>query len=383
MKRMQMVLIAVAVAVVVVVVAIVILTRTDDDGPETIKIGIAGPITGAYAKFGEQLVHGTEVFIEKINAAGGIGGLKLEIVLGDDACEAKQARAVANRLVNAGVYAVIGHFCSSSTIPASEVYNEADILMITPASTNPKITERGLTGIIRACFRDDQQGNFAGDYIATELKPKKVAIIHDKDTYGQGLADATRARLKDKHGIVAVLYEGVTRGDKDFNALVTKMKGLGVDMIYFGGLHTEAALIVRQAREQGLEATFMSGDGLATQEFAQLAGRAADGVLMTFAVDPTALPAAKAVVEEFRSRNIEPEGWTLYSYLAAEVVAKALEGTNLSRKGTVLGAYIKSHTIDTIMGPQEWDAKGDPKVAPIAVYRWEPAGDTYTYVQLH
>ena len=379
MKRMHWLLIAAA----VIVVAVVVWTRTGEVDENTIKIGIAGPITGAYAKFGEQLVRGTTVFVERINAAGGIQGRKLEIVQGDDACEAKQARAVANRMVDAGVYAVIGHFCSSSTIPASEVYSENDILMITPASTNPRVTDRGLPGIFRACFRDDQQGNFAGDYIANELKPKAVAIIHDKDTYGQGLADATRARLIEKHGIRDVLYEGITRGDKDFNSLITKMKGLKVDVIYFGGLHTEAALIVRQAREQGLDATFMSGDGLVTAEFAQLAGTAADGVLMTFAADPTRLPEAKAVVEEFRSRGWEPDGWVLYSYLAAQVVAAALEGTGLSHSGSELGQYIKTHTIDTIMGPQEWDEKGDPKAASLAVYRWEPTGgDSYTYVQL-
>ena len=379
MKRMHWLLIAAA----VIVVAVVVLTRTGETDENTIKIGIAGPITGAYAKFGEQLVRGTTVFVERINASGGIQGRKLEIVQGDDACEAKQARAVANRMVDAGVYAVIGHFCSSSTIPASEVYSENDILMITPASTNPRVTDRGLPGIFRACFRDDQQGNFAGDYIANELKPKAVAIIHDKDTYGQGLADATRARLIEKHGIRDVLYEGITRGDKDFNSLITKMKGLKVDVIYFGGLHTEAALIVRQAREQGLEATFMSGDGLVTAEFAQLAGTAADGVLMTFAADPTRLPEAKAVLEEFRSRGWEPDGWVLYSYLAAQVVAAALEATGVSHSGSEMGQYIKTHTIDTIMGPQEWDEKGDPKAAPLAVYRWEPSGaDSYTYVQL-
>ena len=370
-------------AAVVVVGVIVFLNRDVTTDQETIKIGIAGPITGAYAKFGEQLVRGTQVFVDKINAAGGIRGKMVEIVQGDDACEAKQARAVANRMVNDGVYAVIGHFCSSSTIPASEVYNEADLLVITPASTNPRITERGLTGVFRACFRDDQQGDFAGDYIANVVKPSTVAIIHDKDTYGQGLADATRARLREKYGIRDVLYEGVTRGDKDFNSLVTKMKGLGVDMIYFGGLHTEAALIVRQAREQGLEATFMSGDGLVTEEFAQLAGSASDGVLMTFAADPIRLPEAKAVVQEFRDRGWEPEGWTLYSYLAAQVVAAALEATDLSRSGADMDRYIKSNTIDTIMGPMEWDEKGDPKVAPIAAYVWQPKSEGgYTYVQI-
>ena len=158
---------------------------------QTIKIGIAGPITGPYAKFGEQLTRGAISAAKAINKAGGINGRMIEIVPGDDACDPKQARAVANRLINDGVHAVAGHFCSSSTIPASEVYDEANILMISPASTNPKVTDRGLPAVFRTCGRDDQQGDVAGDYIAKKLRAKRVAVIHDKDTYGQGLAEAT------------------------------------------------------------------------------------------------------------------------------------------------------------------------------------------------
>jgi branched-chain amino acid transport system substrate-binding protein len=338
----------------------------------TIKLGIAGPITGPYAKFGEQLVRGTEVLADRINQAGGIEGRKIEIVQGDDQCDPKQARSVANRMVSDKVVAVVGHFCSSSTIPASEVYSENNLLMITPASTNPQVTDRNIPTVFRTCFRDDQQGNYAGDYIANVLKPKAVAVIHDKDTYGQGLADATKARLRDKYGIQEVLYEGITRGDKDFNSLVTKMKGLGVDVIYFGGLHTEAALIVRQAREQGMTAaTFMSGDGLATDEFAQLAGDAANGVLNTFSADPARLETAKEVVEDFRKRGYEPEGFTLYSYAAAEVIASALKAVGVTNDGKKLADYLHSNTVNTILGPTEWDEKGDPKVAPLGVWRWQ------------
>lgn len=347
-------------------------TKKEEGAGDTIKIGIAGPITGPYAKFGEQLINGTKVLADDVNAKGGIDGKQIEIVQGDDQCDPKQARSVANRMVSDQVYAVVGHFCSSSTIPASEVYAEGNLLDITPASTNPQVTDRGLATVFRTCFRDDQQGNFAGDYIATVLKPKAVAIIHDKDTYGQGLADATRARLKDKYGIEAKLYEGVTRGDKDFNSLVTKMKGLGIDMIYFGGLHTEAALIVRQAREQGMNAaTFMSGDGIETDEFSQLAGDAAAGVLNTFAADPARLDTAKAVVQEFRDRKIEPEGFTLYSYAAAEAIVEALKGTGLSRDGKKLAEWLHQNGANTVLGKVEWDDKGDPKVAPLGIWRWQ------------
>ena len=200
-----------------------------------IKIGVSGPHSGPYAAFGEQLWRGATQAIEDINAAGGINGVKLVAVKGDDACEPKQAVNVANRLVEQDkVSAVVGHFCSSSSIPASEVYAESDILMVTPASTNPTVTDRNLPAVMRVCGRDDQQGRVAGDYIADDLLAGSVAVIHDKDTYGQGLADAARAQL-DARGVNVVLYEGLTRGEKDFNALVTKIRGLNPDVVYFGG----------------------------------------------------------------------------------------------------------------------------------------------------
>ncbi len=349
---------------------------------KTIKIGVAGPITGPYAKFGEQLTRGANAAAAAINASGGIDGNKIEIIPGDDACDPKQARAVANRMVNEGVYAVAGHFCSSSTIPASEVYDEANILMVTPASTNPQVTERGLPAVFRVCGRDDQQGDVAGDYIAKVVKAKRVAVIHDKDTYGQGLADATKARLNKTHGIKEVLYEGVTRGDKDFNSLITKMKGLKVDLIYFGGLHTEAGLIVRQAAEQGLDAKFLSGDGIVTDEFPAIAGPATDGVLMTFGADPRNIPDAKAVVKQFRDSGYEPEAYTLYAYTAVQVIAEAIRSTNISDDGEELGEYIKSHTFNTVMGKKAFDDKGDLKVSDYVVYRWYPEGSSFSYKQI-
>ena len=357
-----------------VLVAVVGMTACEKK-QETIKIGVSGPITGPYAKFGEQLVRGAEMAAQTINDAGGIDGRKIEVVQGDDQCDPKQARAVANSHVNAKVHAVVGHFCSSSTIPASEVYDEANILMVTPASTNPKVTDRGLPVVARVCGRDDQQGDVAGDYIANVLKGQKIAVIHDKDTYGQGLADATKARLNSKHGLTEVLYEGVTRGDKDFNSLVTKMKGLGVDVIYFGGLHTEAGLIVRQAREQGLAAKFLSGDGIVTEDFPNIAGPATEGVLMTFGADPRAIPAAKEIVEKFRSAGYEPEAYTLYSYAAMQVIAQTLKANGASNDGKKLANYMKSNSFDTVMGPKSFDSKGDLKVSDYVVYEWQKGAD--------
>lgn len=342
----------------------------------TYKVAIAGPMTGGNASFGEQLRRGAQTAVDDINGAGGIKGKKLELVIADDACEPKQAVSVASRLVEQDkVVAVAGHFCSSSTIPASETYDEADILMVTPGSTNPKVTDRKLPTIFRTCGRDDQQGKVAADFIVEKLKGKKVAIIHDKDTYGKGIADATKAVLNQR-GVKEVIYEGLTRGEKDFNALVTKIKGAGVDVVYFGGLSAEAGTLVRQLREQGVQATFMSADGIADKAFVTSAGGNANvkGVVMTFGDDPRSNPAGQTVVAGFRKAGFEPEGYTLYAYATIQSIAAALKGSKTTG-GADLAKWLKSNTVPTVMGSKSWDANGDLKVADYVVYEWNADGD--------
>ena len=341
-----------------------------------VKIGVAGPMTGANASFGQQYMKGAQAAADAINAAGGVNGEKIVLVAGDDACEPKQAVAVANRLVDQDkVAGVVGHFCSSSTIPASEIYSDAGVIAITPGSTNPQVTERGMKEMFRMCGRDDQQGIVAGDYIVDVLKGKKVAVIHDKDTYGQGLADATQIQLK-KRGVAPVLYEGLTRGEKDFSALVTKIRSVGADVVYFGGLHPEAGPLVRQMREQGLkDVKFMSDDGIVTDELVTTAGGAqyVDGVYMTFGADPRALPDSKAVVDEFRKSGYEPEGYTLYAYASVQALAAGFNGAK-SNKGDAAAAWLKANPVKTVMGEKAWDTKGDLKVSDYVVYQWDASG---------
>lgn len=340
-----------------------------------IVIGVAGPHTGPSAAIGEQYWRGASLAAADINAAGGINGEPIKLVKGDDACEPKQAVAVANRLVDQeDVAGVIGHFCSSSTIPASEVYDEAGVLTITPGSTNPQVTERGLVAMFRMCGRDDQQGQVAADYLLDHLKASRIAIIHDKDTYGQGLADAAKARLNQRN-VKEVLYEGLTRGEKDYNALVTKLRGLKVDAVYFGGLHPEAGPLVRQMREQGLTAAFISGDGVVTDALVTTAGgpQYVKGVMMTFGADPRAIPEGKAVVEKLRASGYEPEGYTLYSYAALQVMAAAFKAVG-SSDAEEASAWLKSHPVSTVMGQKEFDTKGDLKVTDYVMYEWDDQG---------
>ncbi len=342
---------------------------------DIIKIGVAGPHTGAYAAFGEQLWRGSEQAANDINAKGGINGKKIELVKADDACEPKQAVSIANRLIDSDeVVAVIGHFCSSSTMPASEIYDDAGVLMITPGSTNPKITERGLVTILRTCGRDDQQGTVAADFLVKTLKAKRVAVLHDKDTYGQGLADAMKAHMNIL-GVKEVLYEGLTRGEKDFNALVTKLRSLNVDAVYFGGLHTEAGPLVRQMREQGLNVPFISGDGIVSEEFVLTAGgeQYVKNVYMTFGADPRNIKAGQQVVETFRRQGYEPEGYTLYSYATMQVVAEAMKQAKTT-DGIKLAKWLKQHAVNTVMGVKSWDNKGDLNTSDYVIYQWHDNG---------
>lgn len=343
---------------------------------ETVKIGIAGPFTGAYAAFGEQQWRGAEQAAKDINAAGGIKGRMVELVKADDACEPRQAVAIANRLTAVDkVTAVIGHFCSSSTLPASEIYADADILMITHGSTNPKVTERKLNNVLRMCGRDDQQGSVAAEFILNTLGGKRIAVLHDKDTYGQGLADAMRTRLQ-QLGSKTVLYEGLTRGEKDFNALVTKLRGVNADVVYFGGLHSEAGPLVRQMREQGLKAHFVSGDGIVSKDLAAAAGgpQYLEGVMMTFGADSRKIPAGQKLVTTFRQAGYEPEGYTLYAYAAMQAISAALQA-NTTPSGAKLGAWLQTHPVDTVMGRKSWDAKGDLSVSDYVLYRWDAQGN--------
>ena len=338
-----------------------------------IKIGVAGPITGPNAAFGAQLKNGAEQAVADINAKGGVNGEKLQLVVVDDASDPKQGVSVANKLVTEGVKAVVGHFNSGVSIPASEVYAESGVLQITPASTNPKFTERGLWNTFRTCGRDDQQGAVAGEYISKHFKGKNIAVVHDKTPYGKGLADETQKAMN-ALGVKDVIYEGINPGEKDYSALVSKLKAANVDMVYFGGLHTEAGLLVRQMRDQGLKAPLMSGDGITDKEFAQIAGPGADGTLMTFAPDPRKNPMAKDAVAAFRAKNYEPEAYTLYTYAGVQIAAEAATAVKAfdPRK---MADYMKGHTFKTVIGDISFDKKGDITRPDYVMYVWKKGAD--------
>lgn len=342
-----------------------------------ITVALAGPLTGPNAIFGEQFKQGATKAVADINAKGGVLGQKLVLITADDACDPKQARSVAEDLSAKQVAVVIGHYCSGSSIPASEVYQENGILEISPATTNPLFTERNMDNVFRTCGRDDQQGPTAADYLMKHFKGKAIAVVHDKSAYGKGLADQVKADLE-KSGNKPVLYEAITAGEKDYSALVTKLKSVRADVVFFGGYQTEAGLIIRQMRDQALPAILMGGDALVSQDLWTITGAAGDGTLMTFNPDPRALPQNAQLVQYFRAQHYEPEAYTLYTYASIQVWAQAVEKAK-SFDTAKVAAALRASTFETALGTIGFNAKGDNTAAGYVVYAWK--NGTYDMVK--
>ena len=348
--------------------------RRCGSGPAAIRSSSAsaGPITGSDAAFGAQLKNGAEQAIADINEAGGILGKKIAAVRSATTSPIpKQGVSVANKFAADGVKFVVGHFNSGVTMPASEVYQENGILEITPASTNPQVTERNMWNIFRTCGRDDQQGAVAGDYIAEHFKGKKVAIVHDKTTYGQGLADETKKTMNAK-GVKEVLYEGVNAGEKDFSALVSKIKASGADLVYWGGLHTAGGLIVRQMRDQGVNAPLMGGDGITSDEFAAIGGPGVEGTLMTYGPDPRKRPGSQGrgrqvPRQEFRARGLH----ALQLCRACRSSSRRPRRRNRSIPRRSPRSCIPARKFSTVIGDISYDKKGDVTRLDYVMYVWK------------
>ncbi|WP_448652571.1 branched-chain amino acid ABC transporter substrate-binding protein [Pseudomonas fluorescens] len=336
---------------------------------DTIKIGIAGPKTGPVTQYGDMQFMGAKQAIADINAKGGVDGKMLEAKEYDDACDPKQAVAVANKVVNDGVKFVVGHLCSSSTQPASDIYEDEGVIMITPAATSPEITSRGYKLVFRTIGLDSAQGPAAGNYIADHVKPKVVAVIHDKQQYGEGIATAVKQTLE-KKGVKVALFEGINAGDKDFGSLIQKLKQANVDFVYYGGYHPELGLILRQAKEKGVNAKFMGPEGVGNDSISQIAQGASEGLLVTLPKSFDTDPANKAIVEEFAKNKQDPSGPFVFpAYSAVEVIAGGIAAAK-SEDTAKVAAAIHAGTFKTPTGDLSFDAKGDLKDFKFVVYEW-------------
>ncbi|OWT80550.1 MULTISPECIES: branched-chain amino acid ABC transporter substrate-binding protein [unclassified Achromobacter] len=340
---------------------------------DTIKIGIPQPMTGPNTQYGDQIQAGALTAIETINAKGGVKGKKLEPILIDDGCEPKQAVPAANRVVNSGAKFAVAHACSGVTVPAVNVYEQEGIVGITPGATSPLVTDTTKPKMFfRTIGRDDQQGPFAANYIAKNIKPKKVAVLHDKQTYGSGVATQVKDTLV-KDGVNVVLFEGINVGDSDYSAVITKLKSQGVDFVYFGGYHPELGLLLRQSREQGLNVQFMGPEGTANQDLVAIAGPAIAGLLVTLPADFTKMPGNEGIVKAFHDKKRDPDGaFQMPAYAAVQLIADGIEA--VGEDPVKVAQYLHSHTFNTGIGKVEYDAKGDLKNFEFAVYKWDKDG---------
>lgn len=293
---------------------------------ETLKIGMMGPLTGPYAADGNDIANGVRVAIEVINEAGGIEGFDtIELITQDTACDPKQAVAAANNLINDEVVGVVGAYCSSSTIPASETLAEEDILMLTPASTNEMVTDRGLPYMFRVCGRDDDQAPAAVRFMKEALGAKTVFIVDDKTTYSQGLADGVAASSKEM-GLEVLAHEHVNQGDKDFSAILTKAKAAAPDVLYMSlQNHSSGSLMAIQANRMGLDAAILSQDAMFHPNFINVAKEAAEGVYVTFGYTDESTEAYKQFADKFSAQYGDIGAYAIYAYDAATVLLNGIK----------------------------------------------------------
>jgi branched-chain amino acid transport system substrate-binding protein len=357
------------------VIAAVVMLAAALGGPARadVLIGMAGPITGKNAWFGEQMERGAAMAVADINANGGVLGQQVELITADDFCDPEQAVAAARKLVSDGVIFVAGHFCSHAAIPASEIYEAAGVLLISPASINPMLTELGRANVFRVVPRDDADALVAGNYLADHWSGKKIAILHDNTVFGKGSAEGTRKQLH-RRGLTEAIYQSYVPGKVNYGVEIEELQKADIAVVFIGGYHTEVALMALAARDRGYPVQLVVGPSLATEEFGLIAGPAAEGALFTFLADPRRNAEAAPVVERFRASGFEPEGYTLYAYGAVQVWAQAAEQAG-SLELPAMIASLRGHQFDTVLGPIDFDEKGDVTTQTPVWHVWR--GDTY------
>lgn len=341
---------------------------------DTIKIAFGGPVTGPITQYGDMVKEGIYTAVDVYNAAGGVNGKQIEVVEVDDACEPKQAPVAANRVVKDKIGFVIGHVCTGATVAAAPIYNNEGVVMVTPSATGPVLTDgKNYEFIFRTIGRDDQQGPAAVKFITEKAKPAKVAVLHDKQSYGQGIAESVRDGLK-KAGVEVALFEGINAGESDYSAVITKLKAAGVDFVYFGGYHPELGLLLRQGAEQGLKARFMSDEGAGNPDINAIAGDAVEGMLLTLPADFIANPANAKIVEAFKAKKRNAGGaFQMSAYTAASVIFEAMKATS-SEDPDKVAQYLHANSFDTPIGKVSWNKQGDLHSFDFVVYTWHKDG---------
>jgi branched-chain amino acid transport system substrate-binding protein len=358
---------ALASAMALALIAVPTATKLEAQGKGTIKIATQSPLSGGQAALGEGIKLGTQLAIEKNKGPLEKVGFKVELVPFDD--QAKPDVGVANAkniIADKDILAVIGHLNSGVAIPSSEVYKDATLVMISPANTNPTVTDRGYPNVNRVCGRDDVQGVVGSEFAHGTLKAKTAYIIHDKTTYGQGVAEFFKADAE-KKGIKVLGFEG-TEEKSNFEPIITPLKAKNPDLIYFGGIYEQAGPFFKQAREKGVKAKFLGPDGLDSSDLVKIAGKSVVGMNYTSVAGPVSVyPQAKQFADEYKKKfGKNPEPFAAQAYDATVIALKGIEaaakgGKAPSREDVSAAVRKVKHT--GITGAIEFDDKGDPKKA--------------------
>src|SRR5437899_1516538 len=335
----------------------------------TVKIGHAGPLTGGIAHLGKDDENGVHLAVDEATAKKiKIGGktVKFEMMSEDDQADPKMGPTIAQKFVDAKVAGVVGHLNSGVTIPASAVYNQAGLPVISGSATNPKLTEQGFKVVFRTVGRDDQQGPAVAAYVANELKAKKVAIADDATAYGEGLANEVEKTLK-AAGVQVVTREKTNDKATDFKAILTKMKGKNPDVIFYGGMDATGGPMIKQARELGIKSVFAFGDGACTSEMSKLGGAASEGLICSQAGIPTQM-ASKEFQTAFNAKYGEVKQYAPFFYDAANILIAAMQKADSTDPAKYL-PELQKISYDGSTGHIEFDSKGDRKDAEMTIFQ--------------
>lgn len=334
-----------------------------------VKLGHVGPLTGGIAHLGKDNENGARLAVEEANAAGlKIGGapVKFELVAEDDQADPKVGNTVAQKLVDAKVVGVVGHLNSGTTIPASAIYNQAGIPMISGSATNPALTEQGFKGVFRVVGRDDQQGPAVANYLIANAKPKVAAVIDDATAYGEGLANEVEKSLK-AAGVKVLPREKGTDKTADWKAVLTKIKGKNPDAVFYGGMDATGGPLLKQARELKIKAVFAFGDGACTDKMAELAGEAAEGMVCSQAGIPVQA-AGKKFLDGYKAKfSIDPILYAPFTYDAAKLLIAAMQKADSTDPAKYLPA-LQTIDFNGASGNVQFDEKGDRKDAEMTIF---------------
>jgi branched-chain amino acid transport system substrate-binding protein len=340
-----------------------------EKGPKTIKIGVAGPLSGDLASYGIPTTRAAELVVAKVNAAGGVNGSMIELVIEDDVCQPEIAANTAAKLVGDGVVAVIGHICSGATKAAMGTYLDSDLLAISPSATNPPLTQSGdYPNFFRTIAPDDAQALVEVQF-AYDQGYKKIAVIHDKGDYGKGFAEFCKTYIEVDGKAEIVLYEGITPGAVDYTAIINKLASSGADALIFGGYHPEASKLITQMKKKDMNIAFLSDDGVKDDTFIKVAGDYAEGVYATGPVDTNSNPLAiEAVAAHQAKYNEDPGAFFLNAYAATLALINAIDVADSTEYADLTKA-LRSSYVETPLGSISFDAKGDAIGVGFAIYQ--------------